>query len=224
MEDGKGFFSLNSSIVFGLRDIKYIIPRSRLKENDCGKIFSYNDEVGLFEEVISFEDIEEKLESSPFLKDIFDNYILKFTYPFPYYFYYNSFKEKLKSGYECPRISCMDNGDLINFIFFDHFIQFPGIEFSYRELEGIEFLNDDGSFSNITEKVNDFIDYNLSALNQPSFAIVLPIKSFKILSPKFEENDEKKCIYPLEVLFLYLSFEVLTMFLLFLYHRGINRW
>lgn len=39
------------------------------------------------------------------------------------------------------------------------------MEFSYRYLENIEFLNDDGLLSNVTDKLNYFIDYNLSAFN-----------------------------------------------------------
>ncbi len=166
-------------------------------QKECGQkepLFSYNEEIGLFDEIIHFEDLERRMEISPIMEYHFDEYILEFAYPFPNYFYYNNFIKKLKSGYEWSRISCKENGDLINIIFFDHFKHFPGIEFSLRELEGIEFLEDDGSFSNVTEKVNTFIGYNLSALDQPSFAIVLPINSFKLLDPIFEENDEIKSI------------------------------
>ncbi|MFX1366425.1 MAG: hypothetical protein ACFFCE_01775 [Promethearchaeota archaeon] len=180
---------------FPYNEILYFrIDFTEKKNEKREPIFSYNYEIGLFEEIISLESIEKRIESAPYLKYNFDNYILEFLYPFPYYFYYNGFKDKLESGYECTRISCSDNGDILNFIFFDHFGHFTKIEYSNLELEGIEFLNDDGSLSNVTEKINNFIGYNLNTIDQPSFAIVLPIKSLKILNPKFKEKDKKKFI------------------------------
>lgn len=160
----------------------------------CGKkepIFSLNKRMGLFEEIIRFEDIENRIEGRHFLKYHFGNYCLEFVYPFPFYYYYNSFKENLKSGFNCSRVFCED---LINFIFFDHFEHFKRIEFSRRSIENIEFLCEDGALSKISEKINQFIGYNLSDLDQPSFAIVIPIKSFKIIQPIYQEIKGKKYV------------------------------
>ena len=154
-------------------------------------IFSIHNRIGLFEEILPFNDLEKRLEISPFLKYNFNNYILEFIYPVPQYVYYNNFKEKIKGNFDCSRVSCKD---LINFIFFDHLDQIRGLEFSYRNFENIEFYYKDGSLFNITEKVNNFMGINLSALDQPHLIIVFPIKSFKFLEPKFEEIDGKKFI------------------------------
>ena len=162
-------------------------------EKCCKKepVFSLNKRVGLFEEIIRFEDVEKKIEGRPFLKYNFGKYCLDFVYPIPFYYYFSQFKEKIKSGFECSRVSC---DDLINFIFFDHFGHFHGIEFSHRTVENIEFLCEEGSLLNASEKINEFIDYNLIDLDKPGFTIVIPIKSFKILEPIYQEIEGKKYV------------------------------
>ncbi|MEE9379503.1 MAG: hypothetical protein V3V33_15875 [Candidatus Lokiarchaeia archaeon] len=163
-------------------------------DKDLGQkepIFSIHNQVGLFEEILHFNDLETRLEINPFLKYNFNNYTLEFVYPVSPYFYYNKFKEKIKGNFDCSRVSC---NDLINFIFFDHLNQIRGMEFSYRDFENIEFRGEDGSLSNITDKVNSFMDINLGALDQPNLTIVFPIKSFKFPEPKFEEIEGKRYI------------------------------
>ncbi len=154
-------------------------------------IFSKHNRIGLFEEILSFNDLENKLEINPFLIYNFNNYILEFVYSVPPYFFNKKFKEKIRGNFDYARILC---ADLINFIFFDHLDQYHDMKFSHRDFENIEFQGEGGSLIDITDKVNNFMGINLNVLDQPNFTIVFPVKSFQFPEPKFEEIEGKKYI------------------------------